>query len=97
MAGAFFLYGKLTKGYNPSLVTEADSAEMQQNETKSEAVPAPDFTVYDAIRAGFNKIIFIIKEENEDLFEKTFGFGHLISSRILCNAAIIPVNPGKSN
>ena len=48
MAGAFFLYGKLTKGYNPSLVTEADSAEMQQNETKSEAVPAPDFTVYDA-------------------------------------------------
>ena len=32
-----------------------------------------DFTVYDAIRAGFNKIIFIIKEENEDLFEKTIG------------------------
>jgi NDP-sugar pyrophosphorylase family protein len=32
-----------------------------------------DFTVYDAIRAGFNKIIFIIKEENLALFEETIG------------------------
>ena len=32
-----------------------------------------DFTVYDAVRAGFNKIIFIIKEENLELFEKTIG------------------------
>lgn len=32
-----------------------------------------DFTVYDAVRAGFDKIIFIIKEENLDLFEKTIG------------------------
>lgn len=32
-----------------------------------------DFTVYDAIRAGFDHIIFIIKEENLALFEKTIG------------------------
>ena len=32
-----------------------------------------DFTVYDAIRAGFDKIIFIIKEENLTLFEETIG------------------------
>lgn len=32
-----------------------------------------DFTVYDAIRAGFDKIIFIIKEENLELFEETIG------------------------
>ncbi len=32
-----------------------------------------DFTVYDAIRAGFDKIIFIIKEENLELFEKMIG------------------------
>lgn len=32
-----------------------------------------DFTVYDAIRAGFDKIIFIIKEENLALFEETIG------------------------
>ncbi len=32
-----------------------------------------DFTVYDAVRAGFDKIIFIIKEENLELFEATIG------------------------
>ncbi|MBQ9746840.1 MAG: NTP transferase domain-containing protein [Clostridia bacterium] len=32
-----------------------------------------DFTVYDAVRAGFDKIIFIIKEENLALFEQTIG------------------------
>ena len=32
-----------------------------------------DFTVYDAVRAGFDKIIFIIKEENLELFESTIG------------------------
>ncbi len=32
-----------------------------------------DFTIYDAIRAGFDKIIFIIKEENLILFEETIG------------------------
>ena len=32
-----------------------------------------DFTVYDAVRAGFDKIVFLIKEENLELFEETIG------------------------
>lgn len=32
-----------------------------------------DYSVYDAIRAGFNKIIFIIKEENYKIFKETIG------------------------
>ncbi len=32
-----------------------------------------DYSVYDCIRAGFNKIVFIIKEENLESFEETIG------------------------
>lgn len=32
-----------------------------------------DYTVYDALRAGFDKVIFIIKEENLSLFRETVG------------------------
>lgn len=32
-----------------------------------------DYSVYDAIKAGFNKIIFLIKEENYDVFKETIG------------------------
>lgn len=32
-----------------------------------------DYSIYDAKEAGFNKIVFIIKEENYDLFRKTIG------------------------
>lgn len=32
-----------------------------------------DYSIYDAIKAGFNKVVFIIKEENYDLFKKTIG------------------------
>lgn len=32
-----------------------------------------DFTVYDARRAGFDKIIFIIRPEHEELFEEKIG------------------------
>ena len=32
-----------------------------------------DYSVYDAIKAGFNKIVFLIKEENYDLFNETIG------------------------
>jgi len=32
-----------------------------------------DYSVYDAKRAGFNKIVFLIKEENYDLFKETIG------------------------
>lgn len=32
-----------------------------------------DYSVYDAIRAGYEKVVFIIKEENYDLFRETIG------------------------
>lgn len=32
-----------------------------------------DYSVYDAIKAGFNKIVFIIKEENYEIFKETIG------------------------
>ena len=32
-----------------------------------------DYSVYDAIEAGFDKVIFIIKEENYDIFKETIG------------------------
>ena len=32
-----------------------------------------DYSIYDAIRAGFDKVVFIIKEENYDIFKETIG------------------------
>lgn len=32
-----------------------------------------DYSIYDAKRAGFNKVVFIIKEENYDVFKETIG------------------------
>jgi dTDP-glucose pyrophosphorylase len=32
-----------------------------------------DYSVYDAIKAGFDKVVFIIKEENLSLFKETVG------------------------
>ena len=32
-----------------------------------------DYSVYDAVRAGFNKIVFIINEENYEIFKSTIG------------------------
>lgn len=32
-----------------------------------------DFSIYDAIYAGFDKVVFIIKEENYDVFRETIG------------------------
>ena len=32
-----------------------------------------DFSIFDALKAGFNKVVFIIKEENYDLFRDTVG------------------------
>ena len=32
-----------------------------------------DYSVYDAIKAWFNKIVFIIKKENYDIFKETIG------------------------
>ena len=32
-----------------------------------------DYSIYDAIKYGFNKVVFIIKEENYDVFRQTIG------------------------
>ncbi len=32
-----------------------------------------DYSIYDAVRAGFSEVIFIIKEENRELFEERIG------------------------
>ena len=32
-----------------------------------------DYSIYDAICAGFNKVVFLIKEENFDIFKETIG------------------------
>ena len=33
-----------------------------------------DFSIYDAVRAGFEKVVFIIKRENLDIFRERIGF-----------------------
>ena len=32
-----------------------------------------DFSIFDAVKAGFDKVVFIIKEENYDAFRETVG------------------------
>ena len=32
-----------------------------------------DYSIYDAIREGFDKVVFVIKEENYDIFRETVG------------------------
>lgn len=32
-----------------------------------------DYSIYDAIKAGFNKVVFVIKEENSEVFKNTIG------------------------
>lgn len=32
-----------------------------------------DYSIYDAIKAGFDKVVFIIKKENYEIFKKTIG------------------------
>ena len=32
-----------------------------------------DYSIYDAMKAGFTKVVFIIKEENYDIFKETIG------------------------
>ena len=32
-----------------------------------------DYSVYDALKYGFNKIVFLIKEENYKIFKETIG------------------------
>ena len=32
-----------------------------------------DYSIYDAIRAGFNRVVFIIRKDIEELFKSTIG------------------------
>ena len=32
-----------------------------------------DFSIYDAVKAGFKKVVFIIKKENEESFKEAIG------------------------
>lgn len=32
-----------------------------------------DYSIYDAIKAGFNKVVFLIKEDNYEIFKETIG------------------------
>ena len=32
-----------------------------------------DYSIYDALKAGFNRVVFIIKEENYEIFKETIG------------------------
>ncbi|MGN0526488.1 MAG: NDP-sugar synthase [Acutalibacteraceae bacterium] len=32
-----------------------------------------DYSIFDAVKAGFNKVVFIIKKENEELFKEVIG------------------------
>lgn len=32
-----------------------------------------DFSIYDAVKAGFDKVVFVIKEENYEVFKETVG------------------------
>ena len=32
-----------------------------------------DYSIYDAIKSGFNKVVFVIKKENYDIFKETIG------------------------
>ena len=53
-----------------------------------------DYSVYDAIKAGFTKVIFIIKKENEQVFKETIGKrveGHIPVSYVFQEMENIPV------
>ena len=45
-----------------------------------------DFSIYDAVKAGFEKVIFIIKKENEQDFRETIGdrMAQRIEVSLLC-------------
>ena len=39
-----------------------------------------DYSIYDAIKAGFTKVVFIIKEENYEIFVKTQDLSGLMAA-----------------
>ena len=54
-----------------------------------------DYSIFDAVRAGFDKVIFIIKEENFDVFKETIGKrveGHVEVDYVFQNLDNVPSN-----
>ena len=52
-----------------------------------------DYSIYDAKRAGFNKVVFVIKEENYDLFKETIGSRvepHIKTEYVFQNNDLVP-------
>ena len=52
-----------------------------------------DYSVYDAIRSGFTKVVFIIKEENYDIFKETIGARvepHIKTEYVFQNNDLVP-------
>lgn len=59
-----------------------------------------DYSIYDAIKAGFTKVVFIIKKENEQKFKDTIGKrveGHIPVSYVFQEMENIPVKVDLSN
>lgn len=54
-----------------------------------------DYSIYDAIKAGFTKVVFIIKEENYEIFRSTVGKrikNHIEIEYIFQNSDNLPVS-----
>ena len=54
-----------------------------------------DYSIYDAIKAGFTKVVFIIKEENYEIFKETIGkriSDHIKVEYVFQNNDNVPVN-----
>ena len=49
-----------------------------------------DYSIYDAIKAGFNKVVFVIKKENYDIFKETVG--NRVSKHIKVEYAFQDIN-----
>ncbi|MDD5835788.1 MAG: sugar phosphate nucleotidyltransferase [bacterium] len=52
-----------------------------------------DYSIYDAIKAGFNRVVFIIKKENAEVFKETIGKrveGHIAVSYVYQDMDDIP-------
>ena len=54
-----------------------------------------DYSIYDAIKAGFKKVVFIIKEENYEIFKETIGkriSNHIKVEYVFQNNNNVPVS-----
>ena len=59
-----------------------------------------DYSIYDAIIAGFTKVVFIIKKENEQIFKSTIGSRvekHIPVSYVFQEITNIPVDIDLTN